>query len=225
MNGELYPKPDVAPRLVAECTSLSRAKIMRIGNNIFALSTFHEMTKSSQAISRSLERLSTGKRINSAKDDQVGFRIAERINAQLRSTSQSIRNTNDGFGLLGMADSALGEMSNILQQVRDLALDASSGLLSSAEREQLHSDVQQLLDEFDRIAKTTEFNGQKLLDGSFGTQSLQVGPDANASLTIELENNLLIDTFDKTVGTGIFTAGLTYYGGNGVEGVDVGDFQ
>jgi flagellin len=139
-------------------------------------------------MNRALERLTSGQRINNAGDDAAGLAISEGLRSQIRGNQQAIRNANDGFGFLATADGALGELTNISQRIRELSLQAATGSVSASDRQNLNSEVQQLLSEFDRIATDTEFNGARLLDGSFTTTELQVGIRKGQTISFNIGN-------------------------------------
>ena len=154
-----------------------------INTNIASLNSQRNLSTSQSALSTSLQRLSSGLRINSAKDDAAGLAISERFTSQIRGLDQAKRNANDGVSLLQTAEGSLQSTGDILQRVRELAVQSSNATNSAGDRKAIQAEVGQLLSEADRIAQTSEFNGLKLLDGSFGTASFQVG--ANAGQTIQ----------------------------------------
>jgi flagellin len=135
-----------------------------------------------------LQRLSSGLRINSAKDDAAGLAISERFTSQIRGLDQAVRNANDGISLAQTAEGALSESGNILQRIRELAVQSANATNSASDRQALQSEVSQLVSELDRIASATEFNGQKLLDGTFGTAIFQVGANANQTIQATTAN-------------------------------------
>jgi len=135
-----------------------------------------------------LQRLSSGLRINSAKDDAAGLAISERFTSQIKGLTVATRNANDGISLSQVAEGALGEQSNILQRVRELAVQSANATNSTSDRAALQSEVGQLTAELDRIAKTTSFNGAKLMDGTFGTALFQVGDKANQTIVASTNN-------------------------------------
>jgi flagellin len=168
-----------------------------INTNVASLNSQRQLMNSGNALDRATERLSSGQRINSAKDDAAGLAISNRMTSQIRGLDQAIRNANDGVSLIQTAEGALQETTNILQRMRELSIQSANGIYSDADRKTLDAEVQQLILEMDRIAKSTSFNGQKLLDGSLGKVQLQVGSDANQ--TIELK----VQAMDaKTLGMG-----------------------
>ncbi|MGK5078242.1 flagellin [Janthinobacterium sp. HLX7-2] len=154
-----------------------------ISTNIASLNAQRNLNSSQSALSTSLQRLSSGLRINSAKDDAAGLAISERFTSQIRGLDQARRNANDGVSLLQTAEGSLASTGDILQRVRELAVQSSNATNSAGDRKAIQAEVGQLLSEADRISQTSEFNGMKLLDGSFGTASFQVG--ANAGQTIQ----------------------------------------
>src|SRR6218665_2721494 len=127
----------------------------------------------------SIQRLSSGLRINSAKDDAAGLSISERFTSQIRGLNQAARNANDGVSLAQTTEGALKAASDILQRVRELAVQSANATNSASDRQAINQEVGQLVSELDRIAVSTEFNGSKLLDGTFGTAQFQVGANAN----------------------------------------------
>jgi flagellin len=158
-----------------------------INTNIMSLNSQRNLNSSQEALQVSLQRLSSGLRINSAKDDAAGLAISERFTSQIRGLNQAVRNANDGISLAQTAEGALAEAGNILQRIRELSVQSANATNSASDRQALQSEVGQLVSELDRIATNTEFNGQKLLDGTFGTAIFQVG--ANANQTIQTTTN------------------------------------
>lgn len=157
-----------------------------INTNVAALNSQRQLVHSGTALDRSTERLSSGQRINSAKDDAAGLAISNRMTSQVRGLDQAIRNANDGVSLVQTAEGALQEVTNILQRMRELAIQSANGIYSDADRNTLNAEVQQLKLELDRIAETTSFNGQPLLDGTLGKTNLQVGSEANQTIEINV---------------------------------------
>jgi len=153
-----------------------------INTNIMSLNSQRNLNRSQEALQVSLQRLSSGLRINSAKDDAAGLAISERFTAQIRGINQAVRNANDGISLSQTAEGALAEGGNILQRIRELAVQSANATNSSTDRQALQAEVGQLVSELDRIATNTEFNGQKLLDGTFGAAVFQVGANANQTI-------------------------------------------
>ncbi|MCW8988286.1 MAG: flagellin, partial [Gammaproteobacteria bacterium] len=159
-----------------------------INTNIMSLNSQRNLNSSQNALQTSLQRLSSGLRINSAKDDAAGLAISERFTSQIRGLDQAVRNANDGISLAQTAEGALSESGNILQRIRELAVQSANATNSASDRQALQSEVSQLVSELDRIAASTEFNGQKLLDGTFGTAIFQVGANANQTIQATTAN-------------------------------------
>lgn len=158
-----------------------------INTNVASLNAQRQLMSSGNALDRATERLSSGARINSAKDDAAGLAISNRMTSQVRGLDQAIRNANDGVSLIQTAEGALSESTNILQRMRELSVQSANGIYTSGDRATLNAEVQQLVKELDRIAETTSFNGQKLLDGSLGKVSLQVGSSANQTIEFKVQ--------------------------------------
>ena len=159
-----------------------------INTNVSSLTAQRNLGTSQASLSTSIQRLSSGLRINSAKDDAAGLAISERFTSQIRGLNQAARNANDGISLAQVAESALAGAGNILQRVRELSVQSANATNSASDRKALQAEVGQLLSELDRLAVTTEFNGQKLLDGSFGSATFQVGANANQTITATTGN-------------------------------------
>ena len=159
-----------------------------INTNINSLTTQRNLGMSAAALATSIQRLSSGLRINSAKDDAAGLAISERFTTQIRGLNQAARNANDGISLAQTTEGAMSGAGSILQRVRELAVQSANATNSASDRQALQQEVTQLVTELDRIAQTTEFNGQRLLDGTFGTQQFQVGANANQTITATTAN-------------------------------------
>jgi len=157
-----------------------------INSNIASINSQRQLSSSGMALDRATERLSSGNRINSAKDDAAGLAIGNRMTSQIRGLDQAVRNANDGVSLIQTAEGALQETTNILQRMRELAVQSSNGIYTDADRKTLDAESQQLKSELDRIAKTTSFNGRTLLDGSLGTTKLQVGALSNQTIDVNI---------------------------------------
>jgi flagellin len=188
-----------------------------INTNINSLTAQRNLTTSQSALSQSIQRLSSGLRINSAKDDAAGLAISERFTSQIRGLNQAVRNANDGISLAQTAEGALKASGDILQRIRELAVQSANASNSAGDRQALQQEVGQLVSELDRISQTTEFNGSKLLDGSFGTQQFQVGANANQTITAagaNLRTNVYGNNQVKSSGV---AAGST----NQVQGGDI----
>lgn len=159
---------------------------MVINSNIMSLNAQNQLTKSQNDLNTSMERLTSGKRINSAADDAAGLAIANRMTSQIRGLDQAVRNANDGQALIQTAEGALDETTNLLQRMRELSIQSANGTYDSGNRATLNAETMQLQDELSRIAETTSFNGQNLLDGSLGELVLQVGSEANQTISTEI---------------------------------------
>ena len=159
-----------------------------INTNISSLTAQRNLGTSQASLNTSIQRLSSGLRINSAKDDAAGLAISERFTSQIRGLNQAVRNANDGISLSQVAEGALAGSGNILQRVRELSVQSANATNSASDRKAIQAEVGQLLSELDRISVTTEFNGQKLLDGSFGSATFQVGANANQTITATTGN-------------------------------------
>ncbi|HEQ1746127.1 TPA: B-type flagellin [Pseudomonas aeruginosa] len=161
---------------------------LTVNTNIASLNTQRNLNASSNDLNTSLQRLTTGYRINSAKDDAAGLQISNRLSNQISGLNVATRNANDGISLAQTAEGALQQSTNILQRIRDLALQSANGSNSDADRAALQKEVAAQQAELTRISDTTTFGGRKLLDGSFGTTSFQVGSNAYETIDISLQN-------------------------------------
>ena len=159
-----------------------------INTNIASLNAQRNLNTSQSALQTSLQRLSSGLRINSAKDDAAGMAISDRMTSQIRGNAQAARNANDGISLSQTAEGALAEVSNNLQRIRELAIQSANATNSASDRATLQAEVSQLLAEIDRVAQNTSFNGVKLLDGSFTAQTFQVGANGTANDRIQISS-------------------------------------
>ncbi|HEX4884566.1 MAG TPA: flagellin [Casimicrobiaceae bacterium] len=155
-----------------------------INTNLASLTAQRNLNASQSSLNVSLQRLSSGLRINSAKDDAAGLAISERMTAQIRGLNQAARNANDGISLAQTAEGALGEIGNNLQRIRELAVQSRNATNSTTDRAALNTEAAQLKAEIDRVATTTSFNGVKLLDGSFTNAAFQVGANVGETITI-----------------------------------------
>ncbi len=157
---------------------------MTINTNVASINAQRNLSLSGSSLSTSMQRLSSGLRVNSAKDDAAGLAISERMSAQTKGLAVAARNANDGISLAQTAEGALGKVGDMLQRVRELAVQSSNATNSKSDRDAMQSEVSQLVSEIDRVAKTTEFNGKKLLDGSFSGAMFQVGANAGNNITV-----------------------------------------
>jgi flagellin len=156
--------------------------------NTASLNAQRNLTKSSNDLATSMERLSSGMRINSAKDDAAGMQISNRLTSQINGLGVAQRNANDGISIAQTAEGAMSASTDILQRMRELALQSANGSNSSDDRAAMQKEVGALQSELTRIAETTSFGGQQLLDGSFGTKSFQVGSNANETIDMKIDN-------------------------------------
>jgi len=204
-----------------------------VNTNVSSLSAQRSLSRTGMDLGVSLQRLASGLRINSAKDDAAGMAIASRMTTQIRGLNQATRNANDGVSLAQTAEGALGEMINSLQRMRELAIQSANSTNSASDRAALNSEAQQLISEIDLIARTTEFNGLKLLDGSFGTSNFQVGANAGQVISVGMANartSVLGGGYTEAVTSGGLTptgaltgaSGVLSLDGNVVTGVDDG---
>ncbi|MCF6783148.1 flagellin [Stutzerimonas stutzeri] len=161
---------------------------LTVNTNVASLNTQRNLSNSSNALSTTMQRLSTGSRINSAKDDAAGLQISNRLTSQINGLGVATKNANDGISIAQTAEGALQQSTNILQRMRDLSLQSANGSNSATERQALNDEVKQLQSELNRIADTTTFGGQKLLDGAFGTKSFQVGSNANETIGVTINS-------------------------------------
>jgi len=196
-----------------------------INTNLSALNAQRQLTATSNQLGRSFERLSSGLRINSAKDDAAGLSITTRFTAQIRGLNQAVRNSNDGISLAQTAEGALNETTNILQRIRELSVQAANDTNNDADRASLQAEVEQLKFELDRIASTTNFNGNTILSGEFLSRDLQVGANVGETLKISISaagtNDLARQAryvADSFVSSDAFT-GLTIAGPNGTVNI------
>lgn len=206
-----------------------------INTNVAALNSQRQLVKSGNDMAQAMERLSSGKRVNTAADDAAGLAIANRMTSQIRGLDQAVRNANDGVSLIQTAEGALDETTNILQRMRELAIQSANGIYEDADRATLDAEVQQLKAEIDRIAETTTFNGKKLLDGTTGKLTLQIGSQANQTISVDigkmdaksLGGTAAGDVVGAALTTGTLLGGLaTINGGTltmSINGQNVGD--
>jgi flagellin len=159
---------------------------LSVNSNIASLTAQRNLNESQGSLNTSLQRLSSGLRINSARDDAAGLAISNSFTSQVRGLDQAIRNANDGISLAQVAEGALQESTNILQRIRELSIQSANGSNGGSERAALQQEVGQLQEELNRISSTTSFGDRVLLDGSFGTESFQVGAQANQTIGVTL---------------------------------------
>ena len=162
--------------------------MISVNTNVSSLNAQRNLSQSGSDLATSMERLSSGMRINSAKDDAAGLQISNRLTSQVNGLAVAQRNANDGISMAQTAEGAMSESTNILQRMRELALQSANGSNSKEDRDSLQKEVSALQTELTRIAETTSFGGQQLLDGSFGTKSFQVGSNANELINVSLKS-------------------------------------
>ncbi|MDT8404481.1 flagellin [Sulfuriflexus sp.] len=198
-----------------------------INTNIASLNSQRNLNKSQSDLGVSLQRLSSGLRINSAKDDAAGLAISERFTTQIRGINQAVRNSNDGISLAQTAEGDLAQITNNLQRIRELAVQSANATNSSSDRAALQLEASQLISEIDRVASTSAFNGVKLLDGNFSSQQFQVGANAGETVNITSIGSARTDALGQAnVATDIGAATLSATGLSAgdllVNGTDVG---
>jgi flagellin len=155
-----------------------------INTNAASLNAQRNLTSSANSLATSLQRLSSGLRINSAKDDAAGLAISERFTSQIKGLNQAVRNANDGISMAQTAEGGLGTAGDLLQRMRELAVQSANGTNSASDRQSLQQEVSQLTQELNRVATTTQFNGQNVLDGSLSATQFQVGANANQTINV-----------------------------------------
>ncbi|WP_164275348.1 flagellin [Stenotrophomonas sp. B1-1] len=176
-----------------------------INTNTMSLNAQRNLSTSGSSLATTIQRLSSGSRINSAKDDAAGLAISERFGTQIRGIDVAIRNANDGISLAQTAEGSLSEIGNNLQRIRELSVQSANATNSASDRKALQAEVTQLVSEIDRVAKQSDFNGTKLLDGSFSSQLFQVGANAGQGIAIDKIVNAKADS----LGAATFAAGYT----------------
>ena len=197
-----------------------------INTNTISLNAQRNLSSNSASLATTIQRLSSGLRINSARDDAAGLAISERFTTQIRGLNVATRNANDGISLAQTAEGALGEVGTNLQRIRELAVQSANATNSQSDRDALNAEVNQLVDEIDRVAKQAEFNGTKLLDGSFLGQLFQVGANAGQAISISKTADAQAAslggaTFDSIAATGVATGTAT--AAATISGIEVTD--
>jgi len=186
-----------------------------INTNVASLNAQRHLGSTQSLLNTAMERLSSGLRINSARDDAAGLAISDRMTSQIRGLNQAMRNANDGISLAQTAEGALSESTNILQRMRELSIQSANGSNSAADRNALQAEISQLQAELTRIADTTSFGGKNLFDGTFGQTSFQVGSEANQTISFSLKKmdaasigvqRVELDSATANTGTGRATA-------------------
>ena len=162
--------------------------MVSINTNISSLLAQNNTRQVNNELEKAMERLSSGLRINSASDDAAGLAIASRMESQVRGLQAAIKNANDGISVTQTAEGAMEEIGNILQRMRELAVQSANDSNSDADRAYLQQEVAQLSDEITRISETTQFNGVNVLDGSYAGKTFQIGANANQSVSLDIAN-------------------------------------
>ena len=202
-----------------------------INTNVMSMTAQRNLTQSAGSLATSMQRLSSGLRVNSAKDDAAGLAIAERMNTQVRGLNVAARNANDGISLAQTAEGALGKVGDMLQRMRELAVQSSNATNNQTDRNALDAEVTALKDEIGRVAGSTKFNGTSLLDGSFASQSFQVGANAGETITVSTIADVTLANLGGTTNiatTSVAASALTGFataipaGGVTINGVDIG---
>ncbi|MBY6052167.1 flagellin [Cytobacillus firmus] len=200
---------------------------MRINHNIAALNTYRQLNTASGAQSKSMEKLSSGMRINKAGDDAAGLAISEKMRAQVRGLDQASKNAQDGISLIQTAEGALNETHDILQRMRELAVQSSNDTNTTDDRDEIQKEIEQLKSEIDRISTDTEFNTQKLLDGSIKNKGTVSGTNTADITGVSIADDTLkageytIDVSSSTVSSTLDSAGTTAIGGVTISGTNV----
>ncbi|MDP2016436.1 flagellin [Hydrogenophaga sp.] len=202
-----------------------------INTNVMSMTAQRNLTQSAGSLATSMQRLSSGLRVNSAKDDAAGLAISERMNAQVRGLNVAARNANDGISLAQTAEGALGKVGDMLQRMRELAVQSSNATNNQTDRNALDAEVTALKDEIGRVAGSTKFNGTSLLDGSFSSQAFQVGANAGETITVSAIADVTLANLGGTTNiatTSVAASGLTGFataipaGGVTINGIDIG---
>jgi flagellin len=199
-----------------------------INTNVLSLNAQRQLNKSQAVSSQAMERLSSGLRINSAKDDAAGLAISTGMQSQIKGINQGVRNANDGISMAQTAEGSMDEMTNILQRMRELSVQASNDTNSSSNRASIQKEVDQLYSELDRIAETTQFNGTKLLDGSNKSTTLQIGANSGETLSFSIDAVTTKDLNLNAVSSlgelngGRVSGNSTADGDVAINGVDIG---
>ena len=203
---------------------------MSVNTNVVSLNAQRNLGSSATSLATSMQRLSSGLRVNSAKDDAAGLAISERMNAQVKGLNVAARNANDGISLAQTAEGALGKVGDMLQRMRELSVQSANATNSQTDRDALQAEVTQLKDEIGRVATTTKFNGTSLLDGSFTAQKFQVGANSGETISLDAIANVKLAALgtlttvaaSSTGSNTVTSAGAILAGGMLVNGTDIG---
>src|SRR5688572_27846872 len=194
-----------------------------INTNVLSINAQRNLSTSQSSLATALQRLSSGLRINSAKDDAAGLAISDRFTTQIRGLNQAVRNASDGISLAQTAESALGELTNNLQRIREIAVQAANASNSASDRAALDQEVQQRLAEVERIATQTAFNGQKVLNGTFGNATFQVGANVGETISVGLATSMRTLDIGKTADYINMTTQYASTSNDGQQGTGVDD--
>ena len=192
-----------------------------INTNVASLGAQRSLATSGAELKTAMERLSSGKKINSAADDAAGFAIAERMTAQIRGLNMATKNANDGLSMLGVIENATNDVTDMLHRMRELAIQATNDTNGDKDREFLQLEVAQLIEEIDRVATKTQYNGQTVLDGTFSSKSIQVGTESGQKVTFDING---IETDE--IGTRDVDGAITSTAANtknDVKSIDISD--
>lgn len=181
---------------------------INVNSNVAAMTAQRHLNNAADVSQRSMERLSSGYKINSARDDAAGLQISNRLTSQSRGLDMAVRNANDGISIAQTAEGAMGESTTILQRMRDLSLQSANGSNSKSDRESIQEEVSALNDELNRIAEATSFGGNKLLNGTFGNKSFQIGASSGEAVLLSM-GNMRSDTIDMGGNAYVATEGKT----------------
>ncbi len=189
-----------------------------VNTNVASIQAQYNVNKTNQSMQDAMAALSSGSRINSASDDAAGLSISSRMDSQIRGLTQAIRNANDGINMVDTAEGAMDEITNMLQRMRELALQSATDTNTLEDRQNLDAEVQQLKAEIDRVASTTLFNNQALLDGSYASKTLQIGSEASQTLSLSIGNMSSTALGTSAVGSGV--SGVTSNTATGTEATE-----
>jgi flagellin len=192
-----------------------------INTNVASLGAQRSLATSGAELKTAMERLSSGKKINSAADDAAGFAIAERMTAQIRGLNMATKNANDGLSMLGVIENATNDVTDMLHRMRELAIQATNDTNGAKDREFLQLEVAQLIEEIDRVATKTQYNGQTVLDGTFTSKSIQVGTESGQKVTFDI-NGIETDAIGTRGANGAITVN-TDTTKNDVKSIDISD--
>ncbi|MBS4089466.1 flagellin domain-containing protein [Pseudomonas rustica] len=194
---------------------------LTVNTNTTSLNVQKNLNRASDALSTSMQRLSSGLKINSAKDDAAGLQISNRMSSQIRGNTQAIQNANDGISVAQTAEGALQATTDILQRMRELAVKARNGTNGTADQTATNSEFAQMSDEITRISASTNLNGKNLLDGSAGTVTLQVGANTGSANHIDLVLTGKFDATSLSVNSGALVLTGTSGTGTGSASVNI----